>query len=542
MPRPTVYPPRVPALTTAFVTSGHLLRFLVVVPLLLVSCQQFKAAFTRTPLPDLGPRLTTPVTVSFDQTLLEAKAPYVDACGSPWELPIGKELEATIVDGLYQNFNVVDTQSHAKSTDPAEMDVHVSLTRQGWKILTDNVYDRLPAELTLEAQAVFRDVQGTVKASRTLSTTQRGRLIVEPTQRRCMYVNADTLLHDAAIDLTTQLLREARAQAQGQTAGQAASTPQPASTGTATTPLVAPQITPPAAAPATVAPVPAAPRQAADPRAALTTVDDVDRFPPSSTWQAHPHTYVLAIGLSSYRDQEMKGRKYASLDAETVASSFKTVGGVPASNVRLLQDWKALRTDIDEALLDWLPTKTDAESIVIVYVAGDAVAGPGGEMYLVPFDGSPASLSHAYPLKDLQSALARLRAFQTLMIFDGNIAKTNADTKVKPVAPLWDLGAGNHLRLISTTGLGKSVESDKLRHGLFTYYFLRGLRGEADEDQDGRVTIGEIVSYVRDRVPPASKGELPQLQLPMVTPSLSKVGKSSSIPLAQLTAPNTRIP
>jgi uncharacterized caspase-like protein len=37
-------------------------------------------------------------------------------------------------------------------------------------------------------------------------------------------------------------------------------------------------------------------------------------------------------------------------------------------------------------------------------------------------------------------------------------------------------------------------------HGVFTYYLLRGLGGEADSDGDGVVTFMEIVDFVRDRV------------------------------------------
>ena len=51
------------------------------------------------------------------------------------------------------------------------------------------------------------------------------------------------------------------------------------------------------------------------------------------------------------------------------------------------------------------------------------------------------------------------------------------------------------------TGFGKSLESDTLRHGLFTYYLLRGLRGEADLNRNGEVTIGEVTDYLTRKIP-----------------------------------------
>jgi uncharacterized caspase-like protein len=49
-----------------------------------------------------------------------------------------------------------------------------------------------------------------------------------------------------------------------------------------------------------------------------------------------------------------------------------------------------------------------------------------------------------------------------------------------------------------------SVEKDELKHGVFTFYLLEGLRGKADYDGDGMITIDEIYRYVSTKVPQAS--------------------------------------
>ncbi|MBI3567363.1 MAG: hypothetical protein HY084_04045, partial [Gemmatimonadetes bacterium] len=38
-------------------------------------------------------------------------------------------------------------------------------------------------------------------------------------------------------------------------------------------------------------------------------------------------------------------------------------------------------------------------------------------------------------------------------------------------------------------------------HGLFTYWLLRGLRGDADLDHDRHVTVGELDAFLRAHVP-----------------------------------------
>ena len=45
-----------------------------------------------------------------------------------------------------------------------------------------------------------------------------------------------------------------------------------------------------------------------------------------------------------------------------------------------------------------------------------------------------------------------------------------------------------------------SAENDRLAHGIFTYFLLEGLRGKADIDGDGIVTVDESYRYVFDKV------------------------------------------
>ena len=54
-------------------------------------------------------------------------------------------------------------------------------------------------------------------------------------------------------------------------------------------------------------------------------------------------------------------------------------------------------------------------------------------------------------------------------------------------------------------------------HGVFSFFLLRGLRGEADLNNDGIVTLGELFSYVRDHVYKETAGA----QRPIARPGLT---------------------
>jgi uncharacterized caspase-like protein len=46
-----------------------------------------------------------------------------------------------------------------------------------------------------------------------------------------------------------------------------------------------------------------------------------------------------------------------------------------------------------------------------------------------------------------------------------------------------------------------SSSSPDLKHGIFSYYLMKGLEGDADDNKDGTITIGKLQSYLSEKVP-----------------------------------------
>jgi len=264
--------------------------------------------------------------------------------------------------------------------------------------------------------------------------------------------------------------------------------------------------------------------------------DDLDQIPAVATGFRQPHTYLISIGIGAYRDQQVPSRKFASLDAMMVSNYFQSLGGLPASNVHLLQDWKAIRSDIDEALLDWLPPHMNKDAVVIVYFAGLASVSSTGETFLVPYDGTATTTSRAYQLKDLEAALSRLKAKQTVFLFDGIVSRMGPYSRTKIALPQWNPTGSSTLHVIGTSGIGWGLEDDQHRHGLFTYYLLRALRGEADTNRDGDVTLGETVTYLSQKVRWASKTHMNQEQRPFADPAIRPTDPSAALILTKVAA------
>lgn len=99
----------------------------------------------------------------------------------------------------------------------------------------------------------------------------------------------------------------------------------------------------------------------------------------------------------------------------------------------------------------------------------------------------------------MESALAKLKTKQILFIFDCLVTPPKAHAK--PAVPQLGVEGENKIRLIGGEELQQGLEDSRHRHGLFTYYLLRGLRGEADTNRDNNVTLSKLTGYVREKSP-----------------------------------------
>ncbi len=262
--------------------------------------------------------------------------------------------------------------------------------------------------------------------------------------------------------------------------------------------------------------------------------NDIDQIPAQASDLQRQQTYLISIGLSSYLDRRIPSRKYASRDAEMVARYFHTFGGVPSSNIQLLVDWKAFHSHIQKAFFGWVRSRAANEATVIVYFSGQAMVSPTGEVLLIPYDGAPTAPT-LYPLKTLESAFAKLKPKQAILIFEGTVSPLQGNAK-PDILPQWNVTGSNTIRLIAGEGLGNGLDDDGHQHGLFTYYLLRGLRGEADTNRNGEVPFGEITDYVRQKVAWVSKSQFDSAQRPQIIPIMKPGDTAAGLVLTTLPA------
>jgi uncharacterized caspase-like protein len=268
----------------------------------------------------------------------------------------------------------------------------------------------------------------------------------------------------------------------------------------------------------------------------VSTLVDVDA-PLEPSGFARDDAYAVVIGISGYRQASVPKVAYARKDAEAIRDYLVGACGFRAENIKTLLDDGASKSDLEAYCEEWLARNVRKGSFVFVYFAGHGTPSPDkGEAYIVPYDGEPGFVSKLYPLSRLYSSLAALPTDQVVVALDacfsGAGGRSVMEQGKRPLVAV-DLEKeaqklGNVAVLAASAGNEISQDYGAKRHGLFTYYLLKGLRGEADADKDGWVTLGELYNYAKPKVLDESRrlGYDQTLQLlPLGTRAAERVAK-----------------
>jgi tetratricopeptide (TPR) repeat protein len=226
-----------------------------------------------------------------------------------------------------------------------------------------------------------------------------------------------------------------------------------------------------------------------------------------------PRGYALIIGIANYKNLPAKSQlEFSERDADAIYSILISPegGNFRAENVHRLTGPKATLANMKQELEVWLPSVAKEEDRVVIYFAGHGFV-QGGRAYLAPYDLDPAKIATTgYPMDTLGSvAGSRIKARWKVLLTDS--CHSGAITPDADAAQynksLLDLSK-SMFSLTASRDRERSFESKDWGggHGIFTYYVVKGLEGEADENGDGIVTADELADYARRNVREATKG------------------------------------
>lgn len=236
-----------------------------------------------------------------------------------------------------------------------------------------------------------------------------------------------------------------------------------------------------------------------------------------------PQLWAVVVGVSEYANKAIPSLRLADQDALAFADFLQKPegGGYQRDHMRVLVNKDATLANLKEALIEFLSQAIDKD-LVMIFFAGHGAPDPARptNLFMLTYDTDPARLgTTAYPMWDIQTLLMRQLSAKRIVMFSdachsGGISVDFASRGVNPTQSnlinqyLGDLARSKEgIAIFTASAAGEvSQEYPELGHGVFTYYLLEGMKGEADLNNDYTVTINELMQYVEDQVKRKTKG------------------------------------
>ncbi|HLX94064.1 MAG TPA: caspase family protein, partial [Puia sp.] len=245
--------------------------------------------------------------------------------------------------------------------------------------------------------------------------------------------------------------------------------------------------------------------------------------------------YAIIVGISNYPG--IAPLRFADKDAILFRDFLKTPSGgnTRPDNILSLINDSAKAADFNVGAYRWLQKKSPKKGDrLYIYFSGHGDAMSEDLYFLLPFDCAPDKDDHNYLgtgninmqiVKELFIKPQVLKGVNVYLIVDAcrsNQLPGGADGQQNFIHNLVTDQKTGEIMLLSTGAGQVSIESPTIGngHGLFTYYLVDGLAGAADKDSaiggdnDGKVSLGEISTYVKTEVKRRAKSDFNTTQIP----------------------------
>lgn len=260
----------------------------------------------------------------------------------------------------------------------------------------------------------------------------------------------------------------------------------------------------------------------------LANAVDVDSDIPKSN-VTNVHGIAVIIGNLEYSHPDVPDVSFARNDAETMKLYITRMLGFWPENIIYLEN--ATKADFERVfgtktiqqgkLYNWIrPQQSD---VFIYYSGHGAPDTKDNKAYFMPVGSDPNYVEiDGYPLDVFYQNLNMLPAKSITVVLDacfsggsqeGMLLKDASPMYIDVELPIF----GNKIYLF-TSATGSQIASwfPQGNHTLFTYYFLLALRGEADQNKDREVTLGEMKSYLAEHVSYTARRLYNREQTPIV--------------------------
>jgi hypothetical protein len=223
--------------------------------------------------------------------------------------------------------------------------------------------------------------------------------------------------------------------------------------------------------------------------------------------QVERDAVAIIIGIANYKT--LPKAEFANDDARAFYDYAIRALGVKPENIKLLVDADAEEVEIIKAFKTWLPSRVKSTTDVYVYYSGHGLPTQDGQgLYLLPPRADRDFISRtAIQFQEINADLQAAKPKSVTIFMDAcysGLAR-NGETLIanaRPVALKAEkkLFPDNFTVITASQADQISSSSPDLKHGIFSYYLMKGMEGDADANKDGGITLGEMQAYLVENV------------------------------------------
>jgi TonB family protein len=216
---------------------------------------------------------------------------------------------------------------------------------------------------------------------------------------------------------------------------------------------------------------------------------------------------AIIIGIADYKN--LPRADFANDDASVFYDYAVRALGLRPENIKLLVDANADDVAIYQAFKTWLPSRVRPTTDVYVYYSGHGLPAEDGQgLYLLPQRAHRDLIEKtAISQHEINGFIQAAKPKSVTIFLDScysGLGRTGETllTSARPVTIKSDKKLFPDGFTVITASQADQISSSSpdLKHGIFSYYLMRGMEGEADFNRDGKITARELHGYLAEQV------------------------------------------
>ena len=244
------------------------------------------------------------------------------------------------------------------------------------------------------------------------------------------------------------------------------------------------------------------------------SISDVDMNIPK-TGIVNSNAVAVIIGNKDYENQDVPSVDFALNDAQIMKKYLTSTFGFNENNILYIENarqadfYRIFGTKGNHKARLFNLVKPDVSDVFIFYSGHGAPDPESKEGFFVPVNCEPSLVMfNGYPVNTFYENLSQIPYKSLTVVLDACFSgSSEGGMLLKDISPIFIEPKMKILNdeksKIFTSSSGDQVSSwyrDK-NHSLFTYYFLKGIQGEADSDENKELSMKELRNYIEEHVP-----------------------------------------